>query len=99
MARSWDADRQLLEDTGYVVATVRERPGFVQATVSQGHDRLLIEWDLDRDVAVQLRVVRTEDLPHAPFAKRSGDFVDAEARTGSEAQVADYRGLTAARDG
>ncbi len=44
VARSWDADRQLLEHTGYAVAPVRERPGFVQATVSRGHDRLLIEW-------------------------------------------------------
>ena len=37
-------DRQLLEHTGYAVAIVRERPGFVQATVSRGHDLLLIEW-------------------------------------------------------
>lgn len=44
VARSWDADRQILEDTGYTVAAVRERPGFVQATVAQGPDRLLIEW-------------------------------------------------------
>lgn len=44
VARSWDADRQLLENTGYAVAPVRERPGFVQATVSRGHDQLLIEW-------------------------------------------------------
>jgi len=44
VARSWDADRQLLTDTGYAVAALRERPGFVQATVSRGHDRLLIEW-------------------------------------------------------
>jgi hypothetical protein len=44
VARSWDADRQLLEDIGYAVAPVRERPGFVQATVSRGSDRLLIEW-------------------------------------------------------
>ncbi|MBY0493118.1 MAG: carbohydrate kinase family protein [Cyanobacteria bacterium] len=44
VARSWDADRHLLEDTGYVVVPLRERPGFVQATVSRRHDRLLIEW-------------------------------------------------------
>ena len=37
-------DRQLLEHTGYAVVSVRERPGFVQATVSRGHDRLLVEW-------------------------------------------------------
>jgi hypothetical protein len=44
VARSWDADRQLLEQTGYAVAPIRERPGFVQATVARGHDRLLVEW-------------------------------------------------------
>ncbi len=44
VARSWDADRQILEDTGYAVTPLRERPGFVQATVSRRHDRLLIEW-------------------------------------------------------
>ena len=37
-------DRKLLEHTGYAVVSVRERPGFVQATVSRGHDRLLVEW-------------------------------------------------------
>lgn len=44
VARSWDADRVLLEAGQYTVAPVRERPGFVQATVSRGHDRLLVEW-------------------------------------------------------
>ena len=44
--------------------------------------------DLDRDVTIQLRVARAEDLPHAAFADRRDDFVDAEARAGSEAQVA-----------
>jgi hypothetical protein len=44
VARSWDADRLLLEKTGYTVVPVRERPGFVQATASRGHDLLLIEW-------------------------------------------------------
>jgi len=44
VARSWDADRALLEQSGYRVAVVRERPGFVQATVSRAGDELLIEW-------------------------------------------------------
>ena len=44
VSRSWDADRALLEANQYAVAPVRERPGFVQATVSRGHDRLLVEW-------------------------------------------------------
>ena len=43
---------------------------------------------LDRDVAIQLRVARPIDLAHAAFADRRGDFVDAEAGAGSEAQVA-----------
>jgi hypothetical protein len=44
VARSWDADRGLLEKSGYTVSPVRERPGYVQATVSRDHDLLLIEW-------------------------------------------------------
>jgi len=44
VARSWDADRLLLEASGYVVAPIRERPGFVQATVSRDHEHLIIEW-------------------------------------------------------
>lgn len=44
VARSWDADRQLLELTGYAVAPIRERQGFVEATVSRGRDHLLVEW-------------------------------------------------------
>ena len=43
--------------------------------------------DLDRDVAVQLRIARAIDLPHAPFADQRGDLVDAEACTGSESHV------------
>ncbi len=44
VARSWDADRVLLEANRYQVTPVRERPGFVQATASRGGDDLLIEW-------------------------------------------------------
>ncbi|MDP3717019.1 MAG: nucleotidyl transferase AbiEii/AbiGii toxin family protein [Acidobacteriota bacterium] len=44
VARSWDADRLLLEGHGYAVAAIRERPGFVQATASRDHHQLLIEW-------------------------------------------------------
>jgi hypothetical protein len=44
VAASWDDDRQLLTAAGYSVMAVRERPGFVQATVSRGSDSLLIEW-------------------------------------------------------
>lgn len=44
VARSWDADRVLLDKEGYSVTPERERPGFVQATVSLGQGRLIIEW-------------------------------------------------------
>jgi hypothetical protein len=44
VSRSWDADRAVLEANQYIVSPVRERPGFVQATVSRGGDRLLVEW-------------------------------------------------------
>lgn len=44
VAASWDHDRRSLEASGYGVAPLRERPGFVQATVSRGRDTLLVEW-------------------------------------------------------
>src|SRR5262245_58304491 len=53
--------------------------------------------DLDGDLALQLRVGRAKDLPHAPFANWRRDFVDAETGAGSEGQVADYRGGIAGR--
>ena len=40
-----------------------------------------------RDVAIQLRVGRPIHLAHAAFADLRGDFVDAEARAGSQGQV------------
>ena len=42
--------------------------------------------DLDRDLALQPRVGRPIHLPHAALADLGGDFVDAEARAGSEGQ-------------
>ena len=49
--------------------------------------------DLDRDVAIQLRVAGAKDLPHTPFANRRDDVVDAESGTGSEGQIwRDYTG-------
>ncbi len=44
VAVAWDADRQTLETHGVRVAAVRERPGLVEATVSQGTETLLVEW-------------------------------------------------------
>ena len=42
--------------------------------------------DLDRDVAVQFRIARAKYLPHPPFADLGRDFVNAEARAGSQGQ-------------
>ena len=42
--------------------------------------------DLDRDLALQLRVRRPIHLAHAAFADLRGDFVDAETGAGSEGQ-------------
>ncbi len=47
VAASWDEDRGILTAAGYDVTTLRERPGFVQATVSRGTDTLLVEWMRD----------------------------------------------------
>jgi hypothetical protein len=47
VARSWDADRETLEASRYTVTPIRERPGFVQATVSDGVQTLLVEWARD----------------------------------------------------
>lgn len=47
VARSWELDRTLLEAAGYTVDPLRERPGLVEATVSLGGQRLLVEWARD----------------------------------------------------
>ena len=44
--------------------------------------------DLDRDVAIQLRIAGSVNLSHPPFADRRGDLVDAETGARSERQVA-----------
>ena len=44
VAATWDADRQTMEANGYEVNPVRERPGFVQATVALRGETLLVEW-------------------------------------------------------
>lgn len=44
VASSWEHDRQTLEESGCGVTALRERVGFVQATVSRGNDTLLVEW-------------------------------------------------------
>jgi len=47
VASSWDADRQTLEQSGFSVQIVRERPGFVEAVAEKAGASLLIEWARD----------------------------------------------------
>lgn len=44
---SWSADRKLLESAQYHVHVERERDGLVEAMVSKGEDRVLVEWAVD----------------------------------------------------
>ena len=55
--------------------------------------------DLDRDVAIQLRVARAIDLAHAAGADRHDDFVRAEASAGNwgmELQISEKCSFTSA---
>jgi hypothetical protein len=49
LAFSWRADRELLERSGFQVRVFRERPGFVEAEISQGAgaDAVLMQWARD----------------------------------------------------
>lgn len=47
VTRSSHHDRALLHETGYEVVVLREQPGFVEATVSQRGDTLIVEWARD----------------------------------------------------
>jgi hypothetical protein len=47
VARSWDHDRRSLEAAGYTVAPLRERPGFVEASVRRHDDEVVVEWTRD----------------------------------------------------
>ncbi|HAK93635.1 MAG TPA: hypothetical protein DCM87_01160 [Planctomycetes bacterium] len=47
LAATWDADTHLLEARGYRVEVVRERPSFVEAIVSRGEARVLVQWAQD----------------------------------------------------
>jgi hypothetical protein len=44
---SWQADRRLLEAQRFTVTVIRERPSFVEAEVSKGAERVLMEWARD----------------------------------------------------
>jgi len=41
---SWQGDRHLLEEEGFTVKPLRERPSYVEAEVGAGHERLILEW-------------------------------------------------------
>lgn len=47
VAESWDADRRLLLSAGHTIETRRERPGFVEATVTRDGETLTVEWVRD----------------------------------------------------
>jgi hypothetical protein len=47
VASSWEADRRLLEGEGYRVQPLREREGYVEATVSCGNDEVILQWTAD----------------------------------------------------
>ena len=44
---TWKADRTLLASGGYGVETLRERPGYVEALVSQNGESVLLQWVRD----------------------------------------------------
>lgn len=44
---SWAADRGRLEEAGFTIEVLRERPGFVEAEVQKGEDAVLMEWARD----------------------------------------------------
>ena len=60
-----------------------------------------VRQNLQRDIAIELRIARAIHLTHASFTDRRGDLIDAEAPTGCEGQtlVVDYTGGAAARTG
>lgn len=47
VARSWDRDRATLEAAGYTVLPLRERNGYVEATVERHGHTLVMEWARD----------------------------------------------------
>ena len=72
----------------------------LEAREAVGVVRERLRQDLDRDVAIQLRVASPIDLSHPAFADRRSDVVDAEARAGSKGQrLRDYMGGPVARTG
>ena len=44
LAASWSADRDSLEQEGYELSVIRERPTFVEAAIRRGDDSVVIQW-------------------------------------------------------
>jgi hypothetical protein len=58
---TWQADRKLLQNHGYQIRSVHERPGYVEAVVSKGSETVLMQWT--RDGAFQFfPLVRHEEV-------------------------------------
>ncbi|HXD18510.1 MAG TPA: hypothetical protein VN654_15965 [Vicinamibacterales bacterium] len=56
--------------------------------------------DLDRDIAIQLRVAGAKDLTHTAYADRRNDLVDAEPSADCKGQMwCDYTGAAPLRGG
>jgi hypothetical protein len=47
VSTGWEADRALLQESGYVLEPIRERPSFVEAVVARGGERVLVQWAAD----------------------------------------------------
>jgi hypothetical protein len=47
VAVSWDADRRLIEQEGFQVRVVRERPSYVEAEIGADGDTVRMEWARD----------------------------------------------------
>jgi len=47
LVESWNADREFLEGSGYDVVTQRERATFVEALVSRGAEKVIVQWSSD----------------------------------------------------
>ena len=63
---AWDADRQVLEQHGFEIRGVRERPAFVEAEVCRSGETVRMEWA--RDSAYRFfPLVRHADLGLHPF--------------------------------
>ena len=78
----------------------RERSCFaLEAREPVGVMRERFGQDLDRDVAAQLGVASAKDLPHAPFADRSDDFVNAQTGAEGEGQRSELYGRRDSADG